>query len=149
MKEITKLQIAQIHAILSKANLMDDKRRIISEISNGRTESTTKLFWQEAQNWINAMNKGIIKKKVERPTHPGQRMINAVIAMAREMNVITRKQVVTPKGLEWKSDYTRFNEWMIEKSCVKKQLNACTETELTKLVTQYKAIYTDWLRKYH
>lgn len=149
MRDITKVQISQIHAILSKFNLMDDKRRIISEISNGRTESTTALTFQEAQNWINAMNKAI-QRPVQKKENPGQKMINSVIAMAREMGVITRQQVVKPGvGLVWESNYDRFNKWMLESSCLKKRINDYTYEELNKLVSQYKAIYADWLKKYH
>lgn len=151
-KEVNKSQIAAIHALLNKHNLMDDKAKIVEQISGGRTTSTTGLTWNEAQAWINAMNKGLPRQetaseeKVKR-----QRMINSIIAMAREMGVIQRKAVLNAAGkIEEKSDYSTFNDWLLHKSCVKKEnLNQCNNAELPLLVTQYKAIYMHFLKKHH
>jgi hypothetical protein len=144
MREISKEQIWKFHAILRQHNLSDDKRSIIKEISGGRTESTTELTWDEANDWIAKMN-GITKRS-ELPD-PRQKMINKVIAMAREMGVIKRQPVVSNGGMKTVSDYTDFNKWMREKSYLKKSLNSYSYEELPTLVTQYKNIYESWLRK--
>jgi hypothetical protein len=54
-------------------------------------------------------------------------------------------QVVGKAGMEWKSDYSQFNKWLLEKSCVKKaSLNDVATADLPTLVSQYKAINLDY-----
>lgn len=143
--EITKLQISQMHAILSKKGLMDQKREIVGMISKGRTFSMMQLTQWEAQMWINAMNKATTQPKSE---DPRQKMINRIIAIAREMGVVQRKNFADANGqLKHKSDYSRLNEWMKEKSYLKKPLNQYTYEELPTLVSQYNNIYISWLNK--
>ncbi len=151
-KQITKSQIAAIHVLLHRHNLQDEKRTIIEEISGGRCSSTTQLTYEEARQWIAAMNKG--QKRPETNLEQDvkrQRMINSIIAMAREMGVIKRVPVVGDAGqLESKSDYSQFNQWLLTKSCVKKStLNDVQTSQLPELVTQYKNIYQSWLQKHH
>jgi hypothetical protein len=149
MTQITKSQIAAMHVLLHKHKLQDDKRDIIRQISKGRTESTLELTFTEAQTWINAMNKGesFNSKKEE---DPRQRMINSIIAMAREMGTVRRKKVVDAAGkIQEKSDYSDFNKWMVEHSYMKKDLNKYTYEELPKLVSQFKQVYRSWLNRFH
>jgi hypothetical protein len=148
--QITTAQIGAFHALLKKHGLNADKHEIVKELSKGRATSTKDLYAEEVQLWINAMNKAGRTSVFTYMGNPGQKMINSVIAMAREMGMITRKQVVNAAGkMEWKSDYRKFNEWMLAGSCLKKKLNNYSYEELNKLVSQYKAIYTSWLKKYH
>ncbi|HRO70895.1 MAG TPA: hypothetical protein PK951_10960, partial [Chitinophagaceae bacterium] len=93
MKGITKAQISAIYGLLRKNGLSDDKARVVQQISNGRTDSVSKLHFNEALEWISAMNKGQAEQH-----KPEQRMINHIIAMAREMGVIQRMHVVRPNG---------------------------------------------------
>ena len=148
--QVNKSQIAQFHTLLNKHGLMDDKRNIISEISGGRTTSTLELTYTELQYWINAMN---VKHNPSPRTDEGaerkQKMINSIIAMAREMGVIQRRAAINGQGkVEEKSDYTEFNKWMLEKSWLKKRLNDYSYKELTILVSQYQNIYMSWIKKY-
>jgi hypothetical protein len=148
MTNINKAQIAAFHALLKQHGITDQKADIVQQLSNGRVTSTKDLYSEEIQPWIIAMNNNKAAGKAE--DKPGDKMIRSIIAMAREMGIITRHQVVTVNGLEWKSNYTRFNEWLLTKSTAKKaNLNLCSYEELNNLVTQYKAIYTSWLHKHH
>jgi hypothetical protein len=148
MTQITKSQIAAMHVLLHKHKLQDDKRDIIRQISKGRTESTLELTFTEAQTWINAMNKG--ESFNSKKEDPRQRMINSIIAMAREMGTVRRKKVVDAAGkIQEKSDYSDFNKWMVEHSYMKKDLNKYTYEELPKLVSQFKQVYRSWLNRFH
>ncbi len=149
MDYITAEKLKQFRTVLSKAGLADDKDAIVRELTNGRTASSKELYPHELQPWLDAMNQKP-RTAVQGQPHPGDKMIRSIIAMAREMGVITRRQQVNAAGqMEWKSDYTAFNQWLLHKSSAKKpNLNSCTVDELQKLVTQYKAIYMDWIKKY-
>lgn len=142
MKLITKGQIGAIYGLLRKHGLSDDKARIINEISGGRTGSTAALYFNEAHQWISAMT-----KLEEKKSDPAQRMINNIVAMAREMQVVYRQDVVNADGrVQTKSNYSRLNKWMKESSYLKKPLRDYTYEELPKLVSQYKNIYFSWLK---
>ncbi len=149
MQMISKEQIYIFNTLLTKHGLQDDKREIISSISGGRTESTLQLTWWETQQWINAMNKQGGKPAGNRPNDPRQRMINSIVAMAREMNMVKRVSVVNERGtVEAKSDYRQLNEWMMQKSYLKKMLRQYSYSELPKLVSQFKALYASWMKRF-
>lgn len=151
MSNISKWQMGAIYGIMKKINRSDDKDAVVREISNNRTNSMSSLTYNEANEWIKAMNAALGTKKPLKPAdEKRQRMINSIIAMAREMGVIVRRSVIEPGGsMKVVSDYTEFNKWMREKSTGKKILNEYKTEELPQLVTQYKAIYSSWLKKYH
>lgn len=144
MKLATPKQLQCIHSTLHRKGLLQHKREMVSSFTNNRTESSKEMTIEEASDFL----KMLFDYQPDQDKR--QKMVNSIIAMAREMGVITRQQVVTDNGLEWKSDYSKFDEWLLTKSCVKKKnLNGCTYEELPTLVTQYKAIYTSWLHKFH
>lgn len=139
-------QIKAFHAILKERGLMDEKKEIVKQISSGRTESSKELSYEELQGWIDSVNSDRTLKKAT--DNKSQRMINNIIAMAREMGVIERKPGVRKSGkIEMISDYTLFEDWMLTKSYLKKRLSQYTYEELPTLVTQYKNIYLSWLKK--
>lgn len=152
MKSITKSQIAAIHALLGKHGLSDDKKQIIEQISGGRVSSTAGLCFDEAMQWINAMNGPSRPSRREGHQHTDpdkrQRMINAIIAMAHEMGTISRDTIADAHGrLILKNNYEKLNKWMVEKSYLKKPLNKYSYPELPKLVSQFKNVYFSWLKK--
>lgn len=136
MREITKTQIAAIHVILRDHGLTAEKPRIISEISGGRTESTRCLYFEEARQWINAMN-GLKKPEPD----PRQKMVNSILAMAHEIKLIEKESAVTSSGIKQKNNYRHLNEWMLKYSYLKKPLNEYKYAELPTLVTQFKSFY--------
>lgn len=144
MTDITKLQIAGIHTALRVRGMHDQKNSLVLQYTNGRTSSVAAMTFTEAHELLKMLNGQKTEKK-----DPRDKMIRSIIAMAREMGVISREQVVGESGaIEVKSNYKAFNEWLLTKSCAKKaSLNKCTYTELNNIVTQYKAIYTSWLKK--
>lgn len=136
MREISKSQIAAIHVLLRDHGLSGEKARVISEISNGRTESTRMLTFEEARQWINAMN-GLKKPEAD----PGQKMVNSILAMAHEIKLIEKETIVTGSGIKTKNNYRHLSEWMLKYSYLKKPLNEYKYAELPTLVTQFKSFY--------
>lgn len=147
MQQITKSQIAAIQTAIRVKGLQEQKNDLVRQYTNGREVSVARMHFSEAHELLKMLN----GQAAATPAKPRDKMIRSLIAMAREMGVITKYKTVDAGGqLTEKSDYSRFNDWLLTKSCAKKpNLNACTYEELNKLVTQYKAVYTDWLKKYH
>ena len=144
MTPINKSNIAAFHALLNKHGLKDEKKNIVQELSGNRTSSTKDLYQEEILPWISAMNIKIIPKQED----PRQKMINKIIAIAREMGVIVRKAAVATDGkVIEKSDYSNFDKWMRERSYLKKPLKEYAYDELPKLVSQYNNLYESWLLK--
>lgn len=142
MKQVTRDQVVAFHALLKKHGLSDEKASIVRQLSNGRATSTRDLYEEEIQGWINAMNR-------QRPEQedPRQKMINSLVAMAREMGVVVRRNMIGADGkIEYKSDYSRLNQWMQESSYLKKPMKDYSYEEFPKLVSQYKAVYQSWLK---
>ena len=139
-KPITPNQLKAFNAILTKHGLMDTKAGLVRHLSKGRASSSKDLFSEEVQPWIDAMNKAQPEQE-----DPRQKMVNSIIAMAREMGVIKRRTVNKNGRLKAESDYAEFKLWMNSKSYLKKELNEYTYGELPKLVSQYKAIFDSWL----
>lgn len=150
-KDITKSQIAAIQTAIHTKGLQEEKINLVQQYSNGRTSSVAKLSFTEAHEMLKMLNTSPRPSPVREGGKPGDKMIRSIIAMAREMGVITREAVVLQSGaIEEKSNYTQFNEWLLNKSCVKKKnLNSCSYEELNNLVSQYRAIYKYWLQKHH
>ena len=55
-KPITTAQIKKIHVLLNAKGLMDEKRTLVSSISNGRTESSKELTLKEAGSLISFLS---------------------------------------------------------------------------------------------
>lgn len=145
MNAITKQQIAAFHGLLRKHGLSDDKADIVSQISNGRTRSTTQLTYSEAMGWINAMNsnngeEAAIKKVSSED--PRKRMFNHIIAMAHEMGWIKQVNKVQKDGsLKLVKDYSDVHAWIEKYGYLKKPLNKYSYDELPALVTAFKSVY--------
>lgn len=142
MKPITPQQIKIFHILLHKHGLCEEKAEILKELSGCRVTSTKDLYFEEIQPWINAMNRQVPEQEDTR-----QKMINSLLAMAREMGVVIRRNMIGAAGMEYKSDYSRLDAWMLESSYLKKPMKDYTYEEFPKLVSQYKAIYQSWLKR--
>jgi hypothetical protein len=140
-------QLRIFHAILKDRNLMDDKKNIVRHISNGRCESSSDLSFDELESWIASMNSESRKKALKQKDHPGQRMINHIIAMAREMGWVRRETKVLPGGgLKAESNYGDLDKWIDKYGYLKKPLNEYSYAELPTLVTAFKNVYNDYLK---
>lgn len=138
----TAKQLQYIHAALHKKQLLKHKAEMVASFTNGRTESSREMTAAEADELLRSLNDHQPEADAK------DKMIRKIIAMAREMGVVTREPVVGPDGkVKQKSNYTRLNHWMLQLSYLKKPLNQYSYAELPKLVTQYTAVYMSWLKK--
>jgi hypothetical protein len=131
-KEASKQQIKAVNAILAAKGLMHDKAHIISNATNGRTEHSSALYFEEAQILLAFLTR-------EEKEKSNVLMLRKLFAMAHEMNWITQKTVVHTDGsLRPGNDYSAVYAWVKKYSPWKKDLNKHTYEELTKLVSQFE-----------
>ena len=138
----SKQQIIAINTALHKKGLMHRKAEIIAGVTEGRTSSSGKLYFNEAQLLLASFNQPTVSDE------HGKRMRNNIIAMAHELNWITPSNQVQPGGsIKVVNDYTRLDNWMLKSSYLKKKLFDYTYNELPKLVTQFKNVYLSYIKK--
>lgn len=154
-KEITKTQIIAFNTLLREFGLTDDKADIVEDISKGRTRSTTRLTFDEALHWINAMNKKkstsatlSAQGKQWNENDERQKMVKYIIAMAHECGMIKKEQrVMKEGGLKWVNNYDDMHAWIKKYGYLKKDLNRYSYNELPKLVTQFENMSKSKLKK--
>lgn len=130
-------QIKIIHTLLSKIGKANDKEYkigMVKTFSNDRETSTKKLFYKEANELIEALQK-------------------LVGASPEEIsNDVMRKKILhLAHKMEWtldngKVDFKAVNTWCINKGKYHKPLNDHNHVELTNLVTQFLNVYKSHLK---
>lgn len=125
----------QLFAVLRKAGIDDDQRRdLIRQYTDGRTDSTTGMYDVEA---------GRLIANVRQQYNPltdfwkGDPMRKKVIAICRSMGW----------EQEGKADMDRINAWCVDRGPYKKPLNNHTTNELPKLIHQVEQVYEWWLNQ--
>jgi len=101
----------QLHAALAHRGLMDDKKAIIAQFTNDRTESASELTDRELTELVHQMNATptIICTTKKKPTHEDrqrERMIRSLYGHARQLGWFAPDS----KG-GVKVDAVRLNSW--------------------------------------
>lgn len=127
---ITQDQIKLLHILIVKSDMVDNKKAIISNYTNGRTESSKELTRTEARYLI-ANLQGT--KSPRQDEKKAERMRRKIIGLAHE--------------IDWhiagttKIDMERLNNWCINSSYLHKKLDSYKLAELPKLVTQFEKVH--------
>lgn len=137
MQTISKEKIKAVNACLAAKGLMEDKKELIRQFTLGRTDRSSELTMEEANELLAMMNKNILPSPEQLRA---DKMARNIIAMARELGWVKRKSDGT-------SDYAVLDNWMLNKSYLQKKLNRYSYEELPKLVSQFKAVYEYYLKK--
>ncbi|WP_338813637.1 hypothetical protein V9L05_19895 [Bernardetia sp. Wsw4-3y2] len=136
-------QIRIFNSILNRKNLRDNKKEIVFEYTEGRTESTKEMTSDEIQKFIDFHNQtsNISQKRNARPfrktafdyeQQEGNNMRRMIIGICREAFDMN-----TDDG---KADMKRIYSCVEKLGYLKKGLNSYTYKELTTLVTQFERI---------
>lgn len=130
---ITIPQIKCINVLLNKhAHLKDHKAEVIKKYTGGRADSTKDMTREEAGALIGYL------KSLDPNEKKSDVMRKKVISMAHEMG--------------WRDEYGKIkmdqvNGWCRKYSYLKKRLDEYSYEELPMLVTQFEAVYKDFLSK--
>lgn len=134
MQPVTKQQIIAINTAISKKGLSDLKKSMINNATNGRTESSKELYFDEAHSLLQFLNADQDNKQASI-----DKMIRKLFAMSHEMGWITKKPVIGVGGkIEMKKDYTNLYEWVKKYGYLKKPLREYTQEELPKLLAVFE-----------
>jgi hypothetical protein len=121
---ITPSQLKIIHTLFNKIGNAPHKKDIIAGFTNGRSESSKDLYFDEATDLIKYL------KNFDNEAISAERMRRNIISMAHELN-----WKLPDTG---KIDMKRVNGWCEKFGYQHKPLNNYTYEELPKLVTQFK-----------
>lgn len=145
--EITKATLKRLNATIAAKGIMEVKGEMILQFTGGRTERSSKLTESEGQEMCNLLNASKGDRAQTVTEMQKDRMARNIIAMAHELGWIKRGQVMTKDGLRVVNDYSALNEWMLKYGYLHKPLNQYTFSELPELVTQFKSVYSHYLKK--
>ena len=125
MQQITKPQIQKIHILLRQLDAMDEKQKIVSSFTKGRTESTREMTYNEA--------KALIIRLCE--YEPSERLKSAINQLAYKCGL-----VYGDTEADKKMNKAKIDMFCRERGTVKKDLNKQTYPELVKTHRQFEAM---------
>ncbi len=137
MSQISEGQKKCINTLMSKQKLQATRKAIISGASGERTESSSELTFDEANQLIKYL------KGRDKEEQAADKMRKKIIAMAYEYAKIPANGTAEEK----KETVARLNEWCIQYGYLHKELNKYTYAELPKLVTQFQHVLSDYFKR--
>jgi polyhydroxyalkanoate synthesis regulator phasin len=141
MQYITPPQNRRLHQLVNQAKIHEeDKRALIHEFTNGKSTSSKDLLKDQAQHLIQHLEEKLdlvataptIEQEVA-----SDKMRRKILSLSHEM-----RWYLPGTG---KVDMKRVNDWCQARGFGKKVLNQYTHDELTKLVFQFKKVYSTYL----
>jgi hypothetical protein len=138
-------KIIRFNTLLAKSVMKDQKRDLIAQVSNGRTESTKELTDAELQQLIDGLQ-GLQPKPQD---NNANKMRRYILSMAHQMNwYVTNEEgdFIMKKGKPV-LDFKRINNWCVKFGSFGKQLNDHSVKELTTLTTNFERVLKHSLSK--
>jgi hypothetical protein len=130
----TQSQIKKLHVLFTNLQLMDEKKSIISDVTNGRTQSTKELTDKEATDLIGHLCEFL----------PCEKLKSAIRYLAYRANMIYGNSE-TDKIL----NKVKIDMFLHQKGAVKKDLEKQNYQELIKTHRQFEAICANNSRSVH
>ena len=121
-----KQKIRVLHALLAKNDLIEDKKSIISQHTNERVDSASKMTDSELSSLIEFFS--ISKPSQKESANNMRRKIIAICCKTMQM------------VKDGKPDMTKISDFVVENGYLKKELNEYTYDELITLVSQFDKI---------
>lgn len=142
MQTITPPQNRRLHQLLPQAGMTaEDKKALVKEFTNGRSDSSRELLMAEAQRLIQHLEASLgLVATAPTAAHEeaSDQMRRKILSLAHEM------RWELPSG---KVDMGRVNGWCQARGFGKKVLNEYSHPELQKLVSQFKIMYSKYLKE--
>ena len=137
-------QNRQLHALISALSIdAEIKQDLVYQFTNSRETRSSLMTDHECQRLINHLN--ALKKQKEASSQAR----NEAFKNNTPENKMRRKIMSICHEMKWtkdgKLDWTRINEFLLNRSYLKKGLDKYTKAELPKLITQFENI----LRTYY
>lgn len=129
-------QNRQLHMLINRLGIDDyTKMDMVSRYTQGRTTSSSQMYWHECQNLI-----GFLKAQDKRSSasNPANTMRRKILYYFHQMGWELENGQVNMSDVE---------SWMRSKSYLNKSINSYTAAELPKLVSQVYSMYKSHLNK--
>lgn len=127
---ITPEQIKYLHLLVVKCDLVEDKKHLVSQYTNGRTESSKEMTQTEARYLIASLKKMVSPTEDEKKA---DRMRRKIIGLAHECGWhLAGTQRI---------DMERLDNWCLNSSYLKKKLDKYKLSELPRLVSQFEKVH--------
>lgn len=127
-------KLKAVQTLISKTDNRDEKANIVSQYTNGRTESVREMNEQEAARLIDDLKRLAPNHKA---THGGEKMRRKLISMAHELGW---------KLSNGKIDMKRVNEWCVKYGHKHVALNQYTYNDLPQLLSQFEKMYFQFIQ---
>jgi hypothetical protein len=134
-------QIKAIYTLLGKFGLRDDKESIVRSFTANRTASTRAMKDNEAAALIGHL------KSMDVVDTRSEKMRKKILSMAHEMGWSSSAKATEDKQVKKKIDMEHVNNWCVSHGYLHKKLDDYTYAELPRLVSQFEAVYKDYLKK--
>ncbi len=124
--------------VLIKTRNSVDRAEIISQFTNGHKSSLKDLSeaeYSDLLKWMRTTFK--VESDTEWQNSPENKMRRKIIGYFKSMHYLL------PSGA---ADLKRINKWCTQYSITKKELNANTKAELTKIISQVEIMYKNFLK---
>ncbi len=125
MNYASKSQITKLHVLLNQFGWIDDKKLYISNATNGRTESSKQLYFEEAKELISNLAQ----------FDPSERLKMLIFSLAYSAGII-----YGTTGEDKKINAAKLNLFLAKSGTVKKELNKMSYAELLQTQRQFEAI---------
>ena len=130
-----KEQNKRFHALLTATGLTEAKAQLVFTYSNGESSSSKDLNDEQAAAmlaWLEKQPTIATNPQAESKRKPSENatLIRAAVSHFRHIGF-----VVTDKP-----DWTRINEFCVQRSATKKRMDKMTKAELNALITQVKMV---------
>ncbi|MGN6604543.1 MAG: hypothetical protein ACTHK8_18940 [Ginsengibacter sp.] len=123
-----------LYALLNATGLLEQKANIVLSFTEGKSESSKDLTDAQANDMI-----AYLRRQQQAQEEPANKMRRRILSMAHEMHWYL-------PGAR-KLDMEHINDWCKKFGYLHKELNQYSYKELPKLVTQFSAVYNDYLNK--
>ena len=124
-KPINKEQLKKLHVLLGKLGWMDEKASIVEQITEGRTQSSRELTFDEATS--------LLRQLVE--CSPAEKLKGIISQLAYRAGIVYGNT-----DADKKMNVAKLNLFLNERGAVKKDLNKMDYAELIKTHRQFEAI---------
>lgn len=125
MTSITSPQLKKLHWLLRQLGLTDEKKDLLLQFTNGRTDSASNLSKSEAKNLIEQLSKH----------DPCEKHRKAIWYLAFSAGI-----VYGDASDDKMMNIAKLNKFLREKSVAKKELNRMSLEELKQVHRQFEAI---------
>lgn len=131
----------RLMALLSKAGIDDDTRHnLVYAWTNGRTNSSRELTGSEVDDLVWKFENDFLFR-----ANPRQ-AASALMELAIKQKRSAVLAIAQRTGIHEGASFSRFNQWMKNRSVLKKRLNDYTFDELDQLIQQMHALEANFKR---